>query len=90
MKKCFIYFSEEISFLENAKIILALGKIAFESCLKLFNIKPSMCKFIHGAEYTINKKLKIIACYHPSPRNVNTGRINEAKMIKVLRNVSKC
>ena len=41
LKKCFVYLSEEISYLENAKIILALGKIAFESCVKLFNLKPS-------------------------------------------------
>ncbi|GIR26508.1 MAG: uracil-DNA glycosylase [Alphaproteobacteria bacterium] len=90
LKKCFIYLSEEISYLENAKIILALGKIAFESCVKLFNLKPSLYQFIHGAEYSINKKLKILACYHPSPRNVNTGRINEAQMVEVLNIVRKC
>ena len=90
LKKCFIYLTEEISYLRHAKIILALGKIAFESCLKLFNIKSSIYKFIHGAEYSINNKLKILACYHPSPRNVNTGRINEMKMIEVLKTVSKC
>ena len=79
------YLSKRRDFiLKNAKIILALGKIAFESCLKLFNLKPSLYKFIHGAEYSINKKLKILACYHPSPRNVNTGKINEAQMIEVL------
>ena len=90
LKKCFVYLSEEISYLESAKIILALGKIAFESCVKLFNLKPSLHKFIHGAEYSINKKLKILACYHPSPRNVNTGKINEAQMVEVLNIVRKC
>ena len=89
LKKCLIYLSEEISYLEHTKIILALGKIAFESCLKLFKIKPSKYKFIHGAEYSINNELQILACYHPSPRNVNTGRINEARMIEVLKTVSK-
>ena len=29
----------------------------------------------------------IFACYHPSPRNVNTGRINEEMMIEVLNEV---
>ena len=87
LRKCFSYLSEEISYLENAKIILALGKIAFESCLKLFNLKLSSYKFVHGAEYSINKELKILSCYHPSPRNVNTGRINEAQMIKILKTV---
>ena len=90
LKKCFVYLSEEISYLENAKIILALGKIAFESCVKLFNLKPSLYKFIHGAEYSISKKLKILACYHPSPRNVNTGKINEEQMLEILNIVSKC
>ena len=90
LKKCFIYLNEEISYLKNAKVILALGKIAFESCLKLFNLKPSLNKFIHGEEYSINKKLKILACYHPSPRNVNTGKIDEARMIEVLNIVRKC
>ena len=90
LKKCFVYLSEEFSYLENAKIILALGKIAFESCVKLFNLKPSLYKFIHGAEYSLNNKLKILACYHPSPRNVNTGKINAEQMIRVLNIVSKC
>ena len=90
LKKCFIYLNEEISYLTNARIILALGKIAFESCLKLFKLKPSLYKFIHGAEYSINKKLKILACYHPSPRNVNTGRIDETRMIEVLNLVCNC
>ena len=89
LKKCFTYLDEEISYLENAKIILALGKIAFESCLKLFMLKTSSYKFIHGAEYPLNKKLRIFSCYHPSPRNVNTGRINEKQMIEVLNAVSK-
>ena len=90
LKKCFVYLSEEISYLENAKIILALGRIAFESCVKLFDLKPSLYKFIHGAKYPVNNKLKILACYHPSPRNVNTGKINAAQMVKVLKIVSKC
>ena len=90
LKKCFVYLSEEISYLKNVKLILALGKIAFESCVKLFNLKPSLYKFIHGAEYSINKNLKILACYHPSPRNVNTGKINEAQMVEVLNVVKKC
>ena len=90
LKKCFVYLSEEISYLENAKIILALGRIAFESCVKLFDLKPSLYKFIHGAKYPVNNKLKILACYHPSPRNVNTGRISEAQMGKILNIVRKC
>jgi len=89
LKKCFVYLREEISYLKKARIILALGKIAFESCVKLYKLKPSLYKFIHGTQYSINKKLKIFACYHPSPRNVNTGKINEEQMVEVLNIVRK-
>ena len=63
--------------LKNLKIVVTLGKIAFDSCLKLFNLKKRNFKFFHGARYKINKDLEIIASYHPSPRNVNTKRIDQ-------------
>ena len=38
------------------------------------------CIFSHGKIYNLPKNINLVACYHPSPRNVNTGRINEKKM----------
>ena len=35
------------------------------------------------------KNIKLVACYHPSPRNVNTGRINEKKMKNLFKRVLK-
>ena len=29
----------------------------------------------------------LVGCYHPSPRNVNTKRINVNKMVKLFNNV---
>ncbi len=89
LKKCFKYLNEEFSYLLNARILLALGKIAFDSCLNLFDLKRSSYKFIHGYRYKLNKKLSLVACYHPSPRNVNTGRMNEEKMIAVLNQINE-
>ncbi len=89
LKNCFPYFTKEINYLENAKILLALGRIAFEACLKLFKLKGGDMKFIHGKSYDISNDLKLYACYHPSPRNVNTGRINEKMMLDVLKKLKK-
>ena len=72
---------------QNVKTILTLGKIAFDSCLKFFQINKSKAKFIHGAEYLTNTNKRIVACYHPSPRNVNTNRINEKGMVDLLRKI---
>ena len=75
---------QELIILKNVEIILALGKIAFDTCIKFFNLKKSKYPFKHGQHYLTNNKIKILACYHPSPRNVNTGLINEIKMNRVL------
>ncbi len=89
LKNCFSFLTEEFKSLTNAKILLALGRIAFDACLDLFQLKRSENKFIHGDSYQLNKKLRLYACYHPSPRNVNTGRINEGMMLKVLNELKK-
>jgi len=93
LKTCFNYFKEEIDLLKNVKIIIALGKIAFDACIKfykenyLFNNKNYIFK--HGAKYKLPDKKILIGCYHPSPRNVNTGRISEKKMTSLFKKVLK-
>ena len=87
LKSCFNFLKKELYYLRNVKTILTLGKIAFDSCLKFFQINKSKAKFIHGAEYSTNTNKRIVACYHPSPRNVNTKRINEKGMVDLLRKI---
>ena len=45
--------------------------------------------FGHGVKYQLPDKKILIGCYHPSPRNVNTGRLNEKKMIALFNKVLK-
>ena len=93
LKTCFNYFKEEIDLLKNVKIIIALGKIAFDACIKFykenypFNNKNFLFK--HGAKYELPDKKILIGCYHPSPRNVNTKRIDVNKMVKLFKNSKK-
>ena len=84
LRNCFNFLDKEMMYLKNAEILLALGRIAFNSCLNIFKSKKSENTFSHGLSYKIDNKLTLFACYHPSPRNVNTGRINEEMMLKVL------
>ena len=57
LNTCFNYFEKEISFLKNIKIIVALGKIGFDACFKLYkdkyNLKNIENKFGHGAIYKL-------------------------------------
>ena len=83
LKYCFSFFHNEIKNLKNLKTIVALGKIAFDSCVLFFKENyyfKDKVYFSHGKIYTLPKNINLVACYHPSPRNVNTGRINEKKM----------
>ena len=64
--------------------------MAFDNCVKFYKKKYSFdekIKFIHGKSYLLPGNIKLIACYHPSPRNVNTGRIDEKKMTNLFKKV---
>ena len=79
--------------LKNKKVIVALGKIAFDACLNFYmqdyDIKKKNFIFQHGKKYDLPDKKILIGSYHPSPRNVNTGRIDENKMVRLLKKVKK-
>ena len=93
LKTCFRFFKSEINLLSKVDIIVALGKIAFDACLNLYKenhpIKNKDFIFSHGAKYELPDKKILIGSYHPSPRNVNTGRIDIKKMVKLLKEVKK-
>ena len=55
---------------------------------KKINFTKNIC-FGHGKVYNLKNGIKLVGCYHPSPRNVNTGRINEKKMVSLFRKIKK-
>ena len=93
LKTCFVFFKKEIDLLKNVKIIVALGKIAFDACIQFYKenyfLKSKNYKFSHAIKYQLPDKKILIGCYHPSPRNVNTKRINLNMMAKLFKNVRK-
>ena len=85
---CFNYFDAELDTLKDSKKIIALGKIAFDACIKYYKNKfPDIDlkhSFKHSEYFKMPDNKILYGCYHPSPRNVNTGRIDEKRMIKFL------
>ena len=92
LNNCFVYFKKEIELLKNLKIIVALGKIAFDTCVdfykKNYNFNEKI-KFGHSRFYNLPNNILLVACYHPSPRNVNTGRIDINKMTSLFKKIKK-
>ena len=92
INNCSYYFKNEIEYLNNLKVILTLGKLAFDNLIKIYKEKYEFKKkfvFMHGKNYLLPDGKFLVSCYHPSPRNVNTGLLNEYKMKKVLKLIKK-
>jgi len=86
IKNCSNYFNDEMLNLKKLKVVVALGKIAFDNCVKFYKDRYLIDKkmvFRHGKKYNMPDGKILIASYHPSPRNVNTNIIN-FKMMKNL------
>ena len=92
LSQCSNYFIKEIDYLKKIKVIVALGKVAFDNCVKIykkkFNINNKF-EFKHGKKYLLPDNKILIACYHPSPRNVNTKVVTNAMINRLFRKAKK-
>ena len=92
LANCSKYFDQEILFLDKLKVIVTLGKVAFDNCVKIFKNKFKNDKkfyFKHGSIQYLSEKIIIVPSYHPSPRNVNTKLLSEKMMIKLFVKAKK-
>jgi len=90
---CEPFLADEFKLLSRLKVVLGLGKIGFDSCLKFVRkthpFKMKDYKFGHGVRYELPNGLTLFGAFHPSPRNVNTGRLSFEMMIHFLEKVKK-
>ncbi len=89
---CSNFFDKEILSLRKLKVIVTLGKVAFDNCIKLykqkFNIKKKFV-FKHGKTQILPNGIIILSSYHPSPRNVNTKLISNKMMINLFKKAKR-
>jgi len=90
---CAHFLQREFETLSELKVVLALGKIAFDAYIKYVNsffpLKKKDYPFGHDVQYLMPDGKILWGCYHPSPRNVNTGRIDKGRMVDLLEKVKK-
>lgn len=72
LDNCQPYLEREIAIIQP-KVIVCLGKIAFDRLLKVFALHG--LKFSHGATYKLITGLWLICSYHPSQQNTSTGKL---------------
>jgi uracil-DNA glycosylase family 4 len=90
---CAPYLEQELLLLPRLRVVLALGKIAFESYLKIISRQLNThikLPFKHGARYPMPIGPPLLySSYHPSPRNHQTGRLTRASFIEILMNIRR-
>lgn len=72
LDNCSDFLRNELLILKNVRVVICLGKIAFENYCKLLEIKRE--RFSHGRMIQ-HQKMTIICSYHPSRQNTQTKRL---------------
>ena len=92
LTSCSSYFFKELDYLKDLKVIVTLGKIAFDNCLKIYKKRfkiDQKISFKHNKKYLLPDGRILIACYHPSPRNVNTKVVTSSMINQLFRKAKK-
>jgi len=89
-KRCSAYLANELRAMPKAGAILALGRIAHDSVLRVLGARPSTHAFAHGAQHRIEfgeKTLTLFDSYHCSRYNTNTGRLTPQMFRDVFESI---
>jgi len=86
---CRPFLKREFDLIPRLRVVVALGKIAFDNWLTVLRDRgliDSRAAFVfgHGAEYAVAGAPTLIASYHPSRQNTQTGRLTEEMLLSVF------
>lgn len=87
--RCAPFLEREIAAMPQVKVVVALGKIAFDSYLKYLKrsgVIAARAGFVfgHGARYSLPDGRVLLCAYHPSLQNTNTGKLTEKMLLDVF------
>ncbi len=87
---CSSYLDEEIAALARLRVVVCLGKIAFDGYVAHLIRAGVIARrgdlnFAHGAEFAVPEGRHLLATYHPSLQNTNTGKLTAAMFLKVFQ-----
>jgi uracil-DNA glycosylase len=86
---CAPYLDRELQGLKNAKVIVALGKIGFDAYLNFLKRagyvqSKAPYLFQHGACFKMPDGRMLLASYHPSNQNTQTGKLTREMFVKIF------
>ena len=91
IRSCRPYFERELELLTELKVVVALGRIAFDTYLDVLKARGTIAsraafQFGHDFQFRIaNGQPVLVSSYHPSQQNTSTGKLTESMLMQVFR-----
>jgi uracil-DNA glycosylase family 4 len=84
LRNCRPYLESELDLLTNLRVVVALGKVAFDTYLGILKSRRAIqhladYRFGHAALYD-NLSPALLASYHPSQQNTSTGKLTQSML----------
>ena len=94
LANCAPYLERELEGLKKLRVIVALGKIGFDAYLDYMKRKVSLTTkslyiFAHGAKYPMSDGRTLLASYHPSNQNTQTGKLTRTMFVRIFREAAR-
>ena len=95
LRNCRPFLERELELMTNLKVVVALGKIAFDVYLSILRdrgVIKSRAPFVfgHNVAHRVADGLPVLlSSYHPSQQNTSTGKLNEKMLLEVFRRAKK-
>jgi uracil-DNA glycosylase len=91
LRNCRPFLERELDMLPNLKVVVALGKIAFDNYLDILKTRGSIASrtpfvFTHDGQFSTGARTPtLVSSYHPSQQNTSTGKLTETMLVAVFR-----
>ncbi len=91
---CAPFLDREIAGLKNLRVVVALGKIGFDAYLNFLKRRGVLASkkgylFKHGASYRTPDGKVLLASYHPSNQNTQTGKLTRKMFLKIFQEAAR-
>jgi uracil-DNA glycosylase len=90
LAECSYFLDRELDGLKDVKVVVALGKIGFDAYLNYMKRRDLIASkktyiFKHGACYRMPDGKVLLASYHPSNQNTQTGKLTRKMFVEIFK-----
>jgi len=94
LANCAPYLDREMDGLKNLRVVVALGKIGFDAYLNYLKRRGQIAGkklylFQHGAKYEMPDGKTLLASYHPSNQNTQTGKLTRQMFVRIFEEAAR-